>query len=76
VNASVRFWPKAECAANVRYWPIADISLCTAHVRFEGLADIQSECSHPSQGSGLILNTGCAFADRTLTARLGGECPQ
>jgi hypothetical protein len=23
-------------AANVRYWPIADIPSCTAHVRFRG----------------------------------------
>ena len=28
--------------ADVRYWPLADIARCTAHVRFRGKADITS----------------------------------
>jgi hypothetical protein len=27
-------------AANVRFWPKADIGYCTAHVRFRGKADM------------------------------------
>ena len=34
----VRFWGSGhdDCTVVVRYWHLADIPLCTAHVRFRG----------------------------------------
>jgi hypothetical protein len=40
---------KADAAmTDVRYWPKADISFCTAHVRFPGKADTEA-LQHPWQ---------------------------
>jgi len=37
--------------ANVRYWPKADMSLCAAHVRFQGKADIALIMEATEEGS-------------------------
>ena len=48
------FWPPrlaasfvSNQACDVRYWHLADMSLCTGHVRFWGKADIGPDCHSP-----------------------------
>jgi len=52
------FFAEAD-AHDVRYWPLADIASCTAHVCFRGKADIDGECSQRACHVG--SRTDCSF---------------
>jgi hypothetical protein len=61
------------CSQNVRYWHLADIGLCAAHVRFRGLSGqevLQCKCPLLTQSGHATTRSGdhgrCYFGGLTV----------